>query len=216
MGFSEGWYQRLTDDERAAVQAKAAATRARNKAHLDAQRAARERERQRKQAMLDGARRRRNRSSNTHSHRKVPGGSWVVFEPLPDLYAQRRSARFWAYVDRSGGPDACWPWHGTRRGESDYGQFSWYGTACPSHRVSWMLHHGLIIPYELVVDHLCEVKWCQNWDHLEPVTSAENKRRVHHRPPEATRIRTSFEPPWADRWYPFGRRLYDADGERLA
>ncbi|MGY1914155.1 HNH endonuclease signature motif containing protein [Blastococcus sp. SYSU DS0973] len=216
MARPKDWWQKLSPEERAEVLARSAATRARN----TAAQAERERgwslERQKQQAKLDRARQRRARSSAQAVTRTVPGGGSYVFKPLSDLYAQRRSARFWPYVDRSAGPDACWPWHGNRRFDTDYGNFSWEGRPVPAHRIAWTLHHHLIIPYELVVDHLCGCKWCQNWDHLEPVTRDENVRRIHRRSPEATRTRTSHQAPWGDRWYPFGRRLYDADGVRLA
>jgi hypothetical protein len=150
--------------------------------------------------------------------RGVPGSGDVVYQWLAveRAYLVRGRRRFWRYVDDSGGPRACWPWHGNRRFDTGYGQTSWRGQPCPSHRVAWMLATGLELPYELVVDHLCCCTWCQNPDHLEPVTAAENVRRVHRRPPEATRVRTSFEEPFGDRWYPAGRRLYDGDGNRIA
>lgn len=134
-------------------------------------------------------------------------------------YRAKRAARFWAYVDRSGGPNACWPWHGPERWSkgkpTSYGVTSWKGHQAPAHRVAWILENGIEPPYELVIDHMCECKWCVNPDHLQPVTSSENKRRRYHRPPEFSRTRTSFESPFDDRWYPFGRRKYDAQGNRL-
>lgn len=136
------------------------------------------------------------------------------FEAVAPRYLDRRALRFWPFVDSSGGPDACWPWHGPRRFDSDYGNASWHGDVMPSHRVAWMLNSGLQIPSLLVVDHLCECKWCQSPRHLEVVTRGENNRRIHRRTPEQTRTRTSFAAPWDDRWYPFGRRLHDEDGRR--
>ncbi|MDP5182320.1 HNH endonuclease [Blastococcus sp. BMG 814] len=83
--------------------------------------------------------------------------------------------------------------------------------------MAWMLANGYEIPGTLVVDHLCEVKWCVNgYRHLEVVTFGGNTSRQRRRSPEDCRTATSFEPPWEDRWYPFGRRLYAEDGERLA
>lgn len=152
----------------------------------------------------------------------MPGGETHVFEPIPDRYIEKRTARFWAYVDRSGGLDACWPWHGSQGRDInwgtplDYGAASWRGSPTGAHRVAWMLANGYEIPGAPAVDHLCEVKWCVNgYNHLEVVTFSENTRRQKRRTPEDTRTPTSFKPPWDDRWYPFGRRLYDADGERL-
>ena len=223
MTFEKGWRQRLTVEQEAALLAKAAATRARNKAEQAERDRLYEMERQKKQAKLDRARARRDRSSTPRLTRKVPGGGDYVFEPVPDRYIEKRGARFWAYVDRSGGPDACWPWHGGQARDIntgvplDYGAASWCGRPTGAHRVAWMLANGHEIPGGLVVDHLCCVKWCVNgFKHLQVVTHSENTSRQKRRKPEDTRTPTSFQPPWDDRWYPFGRRLYDEDGERLA
>jgi hypothetical protein len=51
------------------------------------------------------------------------------------------AARFWAKVDTSGGPNACWPWLGARSGDG-YGAFYFAGTQCGAHRVAWELTHG--------------------------------------------------------------------------
>lgn len=76
----------------------------------------------------------------------------------------------------------CWGWTGetTRQGygrmsvKAD-GRFPQRGSA-PAHVVSYMLHVGPI-PDGLVLDHLCMVKSCTNWMHLEPVTHQENIQR---------------------------------------
>lgn len=47
-----------------------------------------------------------------------------------------------------------------------------------AHRVAYELYVGPI-PIGLVIDHTCEVKWCCNPAHLEPVTNAENLRRAY-------------------------------------
>jgi len=46
-----------------------------------------------------------------------------------------------------------------------------------AHRASYELHVGPI-PEGLEIDHLCRVRNCINPEHLEPVTGAENMRRV--------------------------------------
>ncbi|MCZ2847420.1 HNH endonuclease [Modestobacter sp. VKM Ac-2978] len=134
---------------------------------------------------------------------------------MPRKYLQRRGERFWPYVDQSAGHESCWPWHGAQRFDSGTGKRT--GVVSPSRRIGWRgpLSSGLDIPYDLVVDHRCCCTWCQNPDHLEPITRAENNRRRYQRPAEATRLRTSFDSPFEDRWYPFGRRLYDEAGNRL-
>ena len=82
--------------------------------------------------------------------------------------------RFWENVDRSGGPDACWPW--LAASSNGYGAVSYEGRMSPSHRVAYTLLVGPI-PEGLVIDHLCRNPPCQNPKHLEPVTQAENVRR---------------------------------------
>jgi hypothetical protein len=52
------------------------------------------------------------------------------------------------------------------------------GQKAYAHRIAYELFVGEI-PVGLVIDHKCEIKWCCNPDHLEPVTNAENLRRAH-------------------------------------
>lgn len=83
--------------------------------------------------------------------------------------------RFWAKVDRSGGPDACWPWMAGRF-SSGYGVFVFNRKSVPAHRWAYESEIGPI-PEGLELDHLCRNRACQNARHLEPVTHAENVRR---------------------------------------
>lgn len=81
-------------------------------------------------------------------------GAPMVAKPLPPL-SRAQIERFWALVDRSGGPEACWPWTG-RIIESGYGR--WWTTIdgrkrqFPAHRVAMQLDQG---PTTLVTDHEC-------------------------------------------------------------
>jgi hypothetical protein len=50
--------------------------------------------------------------------------------------------RFWSRVDRSGGPDACWPWVGNSRYTSGYGRVWFCGKDARSHRVAYTLAVG--------------------------------------------------------------------------
>jgi hypothetical protein len=72
-------------------------------------------------------------------------------------------------------PDSCWIWAGTT-GDDNYGRMSVNGKSVPAHRVSYELHVGPI-PEGLEIDHLCRVRNCVNWRHLEPVTRLENQHR---------------------------------------
>ena len=217
----QAYWANITPEQRAERNRKSAETRARNRQRY-AEMLQAEAERHAKAARRRELRRERRRIARNCPPappvlRPAPGSGDVIYQWdwMPPKYLERRTERFWPYVDLSGGPDACWPWHGRRHFDSDYGQVSWFGQAIPSHRVAWSLCSGLNIPYELVVDHLCSCKWCQNPDHLEPVTRGENNRRRYHRSTEATRVRTSFDSPFEDRWYPFGRRHYDSAGNRI-
>jgi len=69
-------------------------------------------------------------------------------------------ARFWAKVDRSGGPDACWPWTGTKN-KDGYGGFRAVGKMHKSHRVAWTIAHGEI-PGGYCVLHHCDNPPCCN------------------------------------------------------
>lgn len=82
---------------------------------------------------------------------------------------------FWSLVDRSDGPDACWPYYGSRT-DKGYGHFHIRGELYQAHRFA--LHAtGVEIPAGHHVDHLCRVPWCVNPTHLEPVTPRENTLR---------------------------------------
>lgn len=82
--------------------------------------------------------------------------------------------RFWKLVDRSGGPDACWPWKGALSNKG-YGQFHLGGRTVLAHHVACVLA-GRHIPADLVPDHLCRRRDCVNPGplHVEPVTNREN------------------------------------------
>lgn len=87
--------------------------------------------------------------------------------------------RWERYVDRSGGPNACWPWIGSIR--NGYGQMR-IGSQTDgtrrmegSHRVAYMLHVGALVD-GLVVMHACDNRRCCNPAHLRQDTQSENVR----------------------------------------
>lgn len=75
--------------------------------------------------------------------------------------------RFESKVDRSGGPDACWPWTGSKPGYGYglIGSGGKHGRTLRAHRVAWELANGPI-PAGLWVLHLCDNPPCVNHRHL--------------------------------------------------
>lgn len=70
----------------------------------------------------------------------------------------------------------CWLWLGQVNNKG-YGLFSLDGTKIGAHSASYRLHVGPV-PDGLELDHLCRNPLCVRPSHLEPVTHAENQRRM--------------------------------------
>lgn len=96
------------------------------------------------------------------------------------------------WVDRSGGPDACWPWTDSVN-QNGYGKVRGAGREGVYAHVLAYATWGGPIPEGYQVDHLCHNRelWCDPLDcghrrccnpaHLEPVTGADNLRRAAKR-----------------------------------
>lgn len=88
--------------------------------------------------------------------------------------------RFWSFVDKSGGPDACWPWQGAKL--KGYGQFRRDGNRRVAHRLAYEYSNGPIVGHrphtddELVVMHACDNPPCCNPAHLSLGTDLTNIR----------------------------------------
>jgi predicted DNA-binding protein YlxM (UPF0122 family) len=95
-------------------------------------------------------------------------------EFVPILYADRR--RFWKQVDKSGGPDACWPWLGctNHQDANGYGVGRYQKKTNHSHRIAYLLETGKILNRMTVIRHKCDNKLCCNPKHLEEGTHADN------------------------------------------
>lgn len=67
----------------------------------------------------------------------------------------------------------CWIWLGATKGDEEYGCIYIGGKRFTIHKLVYELFCGKV-PDELVLDHLCRVRPCINYHHLEPVTDAVN------------------------------------------
>lgn len=92
--------------------------------------------------------------------------------------------RFWAKVDRSAGPKACWPWTAAMRG-TGYGCMNVGGKLVDSHRLAYELAHGAIPLPGLCVTHACDNRACCNPAHLSVGTKKDNHddMKARHRAP---------------------------------
>lgn len=93
------------------------------------------------------------------------------------------------WIDRSGGPDACWPWTAAINRHTGYGMLG-SPLSNLAHRAAW-LHYVGAVPVGLDLDHLCHNadrscpggpscphRRCCNYErHLEPATRAQNLAR---------------------------------------
>ncbi len=79
-------------------------------------------------------------------------------------------------LDRSGGPDACWPFQGARNGDG-YGQFTVRGRQYQAQRVAFVAWHGWRIDvlgrWDIIL-HDCDNPPCCNPRHLTFGTTADN------------------------------------------
>lgn len=108
---------------------------------------------------------------------RAAAGGWAHFPETVERIRATKLAqatpyaeRFWAKVDRTGGPDACWPWLATPN-PSGYGVA--YAGKSPTgqnrtrlaHRVAWELAKGSD-PGTAFVLHRCDNPPCCNPAHL--------------------------------------------------
>jgi len=87
---------------------------------------------------------------------------------------------FWAKIDRSGGPEKCWPWLG-RKNSAGYGQIRYHGVDLTAHRLA-AFFYGLLDNATGPVNrkgsgfilHQCDNPACCNPNHFKVGTAREN------------------------------------------
>lgn len=83
---------------------------------------------------------------------------------------------FWVRTQRDE-ETGCLLWMGYIDSEG-YARVSYRGKTYPAHRVSYCLHHRIEnLPDGFELDHLCCVRPCVDWTHLEAVTPSVNNLR---------------------------------------
>lgn len=91
---------------------------------------------------------------------------------LDDAKLAKLRARFWSRVDRSGGPDACWPWMGRREVQhGEYGSLEICGRRWRASRIAYELTVGPLDDYAC---HSCDNPPCCNPSHIFDGTQRNN------------------------------------------
>lgn len=81
--------------------------------------------------------------------------------------------RFWKKVNK-GTDNECWVWN-ARKNHDGYGEFWYNNHTVKAHRMSWLLHNGLI-PDDKCILHRCDNPPCVNPKHLWIGSLKDNTR----------------------------------------
>lgn len=91
---------------------------------------------------------------------------------MPLDFTPKKVAKFWSYIDQSGGPNVCWPWMKSRNA-GGYGVFMIDNQRWLAHRLAYALTHREH-PGELCILHRCDNPPCCNPAHHWAGNRAEN------------------------------------------
>lgn len=129
-----------------------------------------------------------------------PADSWAVSPHFltPDSFSESDRARFMAKVSDGPIPVArpdlgeCALWTAAVD-ENGGGRFRWQGFVLQAYRAGYVIGSGLALEPDKTIDHLCRVRRCVRWSHLEPVSMLENMRRADENPSTINRLREACE-----------------------
>jgi hypothetical protein len=99
-------------------------------------------------------------------------------------HSESTAERFWSKVDKSGGPDGCWPWAASVN-KDGYGRFKARGVNQNAHRVAVELVTNLPL-LNLQANHRCDNRLCCNPKHIYVGNQSDNMRDRHN--PNRTRF----------------------------